>query len=319
MVERKYRHTVELGLTLLAQAKLPFKFWWDSFHTAVYHINRLPSTALKLITPYEKIFNHKLDYSMLKCFGCTCYPYLRDYNEHKFNYHSSKCIFIGYSPSHKGYKCMHPSGQIYIVRHVVFYESTFPYSTDSVFHSTGSSSHSSQSFTPQQVYHLSTLLVSVTDSSYNPHSASSINSSSQSSNNPSHTDNQNLPLQQHIPTSEPSTEPSIELPTEPNTPTPQPVPYPSSYVQPNIHSMTTRSKAGIFKHKLYIATLIHKEHDSVYEAMQNPKWLTAMKEEYAALMQNGTWSLVPRIADQKVVGNKWVYRVKYNTDGSVAK
>ncbi|KAH9751306.1 hypothetical protein KPL71_014242 [Citrus sinensis] len=183
---------------------------------------------------------------------------------------------------------------------------------DSVFHSTGSSSHSSQSFTPQQVYHLSTLLVSVTDSSYNPHSASSINSSSQSSNNPSHTDNQNLPLQQHIPTSEPSTEPSIELPTEPNTPTPQPVPYPSSYVQPNIHSMTTRSKAGIFKHKLYIATLIHKEHDSVYEAMQNPKWLTAMKEEYAALMQNGTCPVIKpatvRVILSLAVMNQWKIR-----------
>ncbi|KAH9753212.1 retrovirus-related pol polyprotein from transposon RE1 [Citrus sinensis] len=312
VVERKHRHTIELGLPLLAQAKLPFKFWWDAFHIAVYHINRLPSTALKLITLYEKIFNHKPDYSMLKCFGCTCYPYLRDYNKHKFDYHSSKCIFIGYSPSHKGYKCMHPSGRIYIVRHVVFEESTFPYSIDSVFHSTESTPHSSQSFTPQQVYYLSTLLVSVTDNSYNPHSTSSISNSSQSSDNSSHTDNQNLPLQQHISISEPPTEPSIELPTEPNTPIPQPVPYPSSSVQPNIHSMTTRSKAGIFKPKLYTAALIHKEPDSVYEAMQNPKWL-------AALMQNGTWSLVPRIADQKVVGNKWVYRVKYNTDGSVAK
>ena len=68
--------------------------------------------------------------------------------------------------------------------------------------------------------------------------------------------------------------------------------------------MTTQSKVGIFKPKLYIATLIHKEPDSVYEAMQNPKWLTAMKEEYATLMQNGTWFLVPRITDQKVVGNK---------------
>ncbi|KAH9669972.1 retrovirus-related pol polyprotein from transposon RE1 [Citrus sinensis] len=64
--------------------------------------------------------------------------------------------------------------------------------------------------------------------------------------------------------------------------------------------MTTRSKSGIFKPKLYTAALIHKEPDSVYEAMQNPKWLTAMKEEYAALIQNGTWSLVPRIAYQKI-------------------
>ena len=35
-------------------------------------------------------------------------------------------------------------------------------------------------------------------------------------------------------------------------------------------------------------------------------------------MKNGTWSLVPRAVDHHIVDNKWVYRVKYNTDGSVA-
>ena len=53
--------------------------------------------------------------------------------------------------------------------------------------------------------------------------------------------------------------------------------------------------------------------------MQDSKWLEAMKEEYNALLQNNTWSLVPRLDSQKVVGNKWVYRVKYNSDGSLAK
>ena len=147
LVERKHRQIVELRLTLLAQAKLLFKFWWDAFHIVVYHINKLPLTALELLTPYEKIFKLKPDYSMFKCFGCTCYPYLRDYNKHKFDYHSSKYIFLGYSPFHKGYKCLHSSGKIYTARHVVF-ESTFPYSTELVFHSNESSSCSSQSLTP---------------------------------------------------------------------------------------------------------------------------------------------------------------------------
>ena len=131
---------VELGLTLLAQAKLPLNFWWDSFHASVYHINRLPTSALKMLTPYEKLFKHKADYKMLKYFGCACYPYLRDYNKHKFDYHSSKCVFIGYSPSHKGYKCLHPSGQVYIARHVIFDESSFPYSSYSAFASNKSNS-----------------------------------------------------------------------------------------------------------------------------------------------------------------------------------
>lgn len=83
--------------------------------------------------------------------------------------------------------------------------------------------------------------------------------------------------------------------------------------------MTTKSKSGIFKLKLYIATLIHKEPDSVSEALQDPKWYEAMKGEYATLIKNETWSLVPRVVDHHVFDNKWVYKVKYNIDNSVAK
>lgn len=55
--------------------------------------------------------------------------------------------------------------------------------------------------------------------------------------------------------------------------------------------MTSRNKASIFKPKLYTATLVHKEPDSVYEAIQNPEWLIAMKEDYTALVKK--WHMVP--------------------------
>ena len=106
LVERKHRHIIELALTLLAQASLPFQFWWEAVHTAAYHINRLPTPVLKLLSPYKKLFKHQPDYSLLKCFGCLCYPYMRDFNKHKFDFHTTKCIFIGYNPSYKGYKCL---------------------------------------------------------------------------------------------------------------------------------------------------------------------------------------------------------------------
>ena len=162
LVERKHRHIVGLGLTLLAQANLPFKFWWDAVHTTIYHINRLPTLILNLISPYEKLFAHKPDYTFLKCFGCLCYPYLRDFNKHKFDFYTSKCIFIGYSPSHKGYKCLTISGKIHILRHVIFDETVFPYSTDNSFNLSQPNKDSEtpvsvSNFSPQQVYHLSTL------------------------------------------------------------------------------------------------------------------------------------------------------------------
>jgi transposase InsO family protein len=47
IAERKHRHIVELGLTLVAQLGLPSKHWVDSFLTSVYLINRLPTPMLK--------------------------------------------------------------------------------------------------------------------------------------------------------------------------------------------------------------------------------------------------------------------------------
>lgn len=282
---------------------------------AVYHINGLPSAVLKFLTPYERLFKHKPDYKMLKCFGCACYPYLKDYNKHKFDYHSSKCIFIGYSQSHKGYKCLHASGRVYIARHVFFDELSFPYFLDSVFNSKESDSCSTQLFTPHQVYNLSTMYVSSLPSnniSNNSVLASSTSSSGSHSENLDLANNSSLSSQintsynessnttihlTNAPILEPNTISSSQLQSSPYqfvSPTP-------FHTQQNTHPMTTRSKAGMFKAKLYTATLIHKESNYVYEALQNPKWFEAMKEEYNALIKNGTWSLVPRTTYHKVV------------------
>ena len=152
LVEKKHRHIVDLGLTLLAQANLPFKFWWDVVHTTVYHINRLPTRILNFSSPYEKLFNHTPNYFFLKCFGCLYYPYLRDFNKYKFDFHTSKCIFIGYNPSHKGGKCVTSSGQVHILRHVTFDETIFPYLTDIVFNLSQSNKHPE---TPVSVSHFS--------------------------------------------------------------------------------------------------------------------------------------------------------------------
>ena len=43
-----------------------------------------------------------------------------------------------------------------------------------------------------------------------------------------------------------------------------------------------------------------------------------MQEEYDALIWNGIWSLVPSSPGHNIVGNKWVFRIKQNTDGSIA-
>ena len=129
VVERKHRHIVDMGLTLLSQASLPLSFWDHAFHTAVYIINRLPSSAAPYHVPYFTLFHKEIDYHFLKIFGCACFPHTRPYHNNKLQFRSTACTFLGYSPCHKGYKCLDTNGKIFISKDVGFDEHTFPFAT----------------------------------------------------------------------------------------------------------------------------------------------------------------------------------------------
>ena len=126
--ERKHRHIVEVGLALLANASMPLKFWDEAFLTATYLINMLPSKVINYDTPVHRLLNSTPDYASLRVFGCACWPNLRPYNKRKLAFRSKRCVFLGYSPLHKGVKCLDISmGRVYISRNVVFDESIFPF------------------------------------------------------------------------------------------------------------------------------------------------------------------------------------------------
>lgn len=118
----------EMGLTLLAQAGMRLHYWWDAFSAAVHLINRLPTPTLQNLSPLEALFKQKPDYQMPKTFACACYPHLiRPYNQHKLQFRSSNCVYLGFSSNHKGYKCLSSTGRIYISRNVIFDEDDFPF------------------------------------------------------------------------------------------------------------------------------------------------------------------------------------------------
>lgn len=85
--------------------------------------------------------------------------------------------------------------------------------------------------------------------------------------------------------------------------------------------MITRSKAGVFKPKLYSTINSHPvpEPDCVSDALKVPERKLAMQQEYDALIKNSTWSLVPKMKDMNMISTKWLFRVKYNKDGTVER
>jgi hypothetical protein len=96
--------------------------------------------------------------------------------------------------------------------------------------------------------------------------------------------------------------------------------------------MQTRSKNNIHKPRdftdgtipypppkahLTLKTSPTAEPTSFTSANQSAEWRAAMDSEFHALMQNGTWTLVPRTPHMNIVGCKWVYKLKHKSDGSI--
>ena len=61
------------------------------------------------------------------------------------------------------------------------------------------------------------------------------------------------------------------------------------------------------------------EPSSYTEAKTFHHWRATMDDEYQALQWNNTWTLVPPSPHHNVVGCKWVFKVKWLSDGSVER
>lgn len=112
----------------------------------------------------------------------------------------------------------------------------------------------------------------------------------------------------------------------PHQPEPALQPKPASHqVSPLAprHSMTTQARNSIIKpiQKLNLHTQLvsslSSEPTSVTQALKDSNWRKAMSEEYDALVRNGTWELVSPIGITNLVGCKWIFRIKRNSDGSI--
>jgi hypothetical protein len=128
--ERMIHTSNDVVRSLLFQASLPAPYWAEALGTATYLLNCLPTKAVAHSTPYFALFGVHPSYDHLRVFGCACYPNIASTAPHKLAPRSTRCVFLGYSPDHKGYRCLDlASHRVLISRHVIFDESDFPFSS----------------------------------------------------------------------------------------------------------------------------------------------------------------------------------------------
>ncbi|KAA0038338.1 Beta-galactosidase [Cucumis melo var. makuwa] len=114
VAERKNRHLLEVARSLMLSTSLPSYLWGDAILTAAHLINRMPSRILHLQTPLE----------CLK----ESYPSTRHVSKvTKFTPRAQACVFVGYPPHQRGYKCFHPPSRKYFVTMDVTFCEDRPY------------------------------------------------------------------------------------------------------------------------------------------------------------------------------------------------
>ena len=65
-----------------------------------------------------------------------------------------------------------------------------------------------------------------------------------------------------------------------------------------------------------------EEPKTMNEARKRPdasKWLQAAQEEMNSLIEHDTWSLTKLPPGRKIVGSKWVFKIKHDENGEAAR
>ncbi|CAL1356682.1 unnamed protein product [Linum trigynum] len=348
VVERKHRHLLDTARALRFHANLPIRFWGECVLTAAFLNNRMPLVSIGNKSPYQVLFGSDPAYGHLRSFGCLVYARDTHHGLHKFGDRGRAGIFVGYPASQRGYRVYDlEKRHIYTSRDVKFLEDVFPYrDVDDGDHPTPALVSQPNFGVPppafcddEYVSPASTLDANDDDCPDSPaadlntpttetsarHTGSPASSSS-SDRAAALADDQDVapPV---VPAVQQTVEPPVRKSERTRIPSTRlrgydvqlPGAAHSATVQYPLDDYLSYHRLSSAHHAFVAAVTSVTEPKNFYEAVQHKHWRDAMQREIDALIANGTWSLVNLPPGKRRIACKWVFKVKFNPDGTVER
>ena len=295
VADRMNRTIMEKVRCMLNESGLGEEFWAEAAATAAYLINRSPASAIDHNVPEELWLNKKPGYKHLRRFGSIAYVHI---DQGKLKPRALKGIFIGYPSGTKGYKIWLLEEQKCVIsRNVLFHE-------ESVYKDTIEKERVVESEAEPASHSKSTLIKMKTPGNLNSGGVIQVSDEEESDES---VDEEQEP------------EPQVELPETQTTSSLANYQLARDRERRQIHPPARfTEESGVAFALVTIETLSMEEPQSYQEATSDKewkKWKLATHEEMDSLIKNGTWVLVDKPKDRKIIGCRWLFKMKSGIPG----
>lgn len=292
--EREMWTIMEAARSMIHAKGLDSCLWGEAVNSAVFILNRTGTSTIKHKTPYELWNGKSIEIDDFRIFGSEVFVHLPKQGRRKLDAKAKKCIFVGYDEDVKGFRVLDTAkNQVEVVRDVKFLLNEF------------SSNKSENSKDEDDIVTIVT--------------HDSTKGDRETQQQPTQSQEQNK--------SEQSTQSQEQGVSSQTDTVPKKIVVRRKTVLDGIDEgkiLDTRLRNQTNQATMMSMALlmICGEPNTYEEAIVSPdgdKWIEAMHDEYNSLIHNETWTLVEKPRNQKVIDNKWVYKVKRNTDNSIER
>lgn len=314
IAERNNRTVVERARSMLVDANLDKKYWAEAVQTAIHCKNISPTVAVPNMTPYEKWSGDKPNLEYLRVFGCRAFIHIPKAKRSKWDVKAREMIFVGYCQDRKGYRLIDPvTYEIISARDVHFLENQMHYQTTgniSQFYNDSSFSGSviSSSFGDDLNDEIETVVNDSFDDSFEVNSLDHVDITNDDNASTSNADN------------------AVDNPpvlTGPHRETR----LPNQYQDFNMNGMPDLQMPNLdricfVKALAAMTNDLNTEPKTIDEALNGinaSHWKDSISQTISGHIKNKTWGIVDKPQNKNIVDCKWVFKIKYNSNGDIER